>query len=80
VDISQLSSLIGAALLLFAFIALSFRRLSSESIVYHMFNFLGAILLCVSATLAINYGFLILNGAWTVVSGLTIIRLIKSRK
>ena len=79
-DIGQLASLIGATLLLVAFAALSFRCLSSESLVYHILNFFGAILLCVSAALTINYGFLILNTVWSCVSGLTIVRLIKIRK
>ena len=64
----QFASLLGAALILAAYAAHQAGRIGRESILYHSLNALGGFVLCVVAIDASQAGFIVLEGAWTVIS------------
>lgn len=64
----QIISLIGAILILVAFGAQQLQRLSAESYSYQGLNLIGGACLCVTAVAARQYGFILLEGTWTLMS------------
>ena len=66
--IDQIVSLIGAFLILVAFAANTFEWLDSRSNVYQVLNLLGASALTYTAVVGRQYGFIILEGTWAIVS------------
>jgi uncharacterized membrane protein len=74
----QVISLIGAVLILFAFASVQMRRMESESVPYQVLNFAGGLCLCVAAIAALQYGFILLEGSWTVLSAHGLWRVIRS--
>lgn len=64
----QLVSLVGAALILAAFIGLQRSWWRTQSAGYQWANFLGALLLAGVAVWDGRIGFVILEGVWTLVS------------
>lgn len=64
---------VGVTLLLVAFLLNLLNKISRESLVYILLNFVGAGLACI-ASLLINYiPFVILEGTWTIVSLIALI-------
>lgn len=72
--IAQLASLVGAALVVGAFVALQRGRTTSTSPAYLWANFVGSALLTVTAVIDRRYGFIILESVWAIVSLWSIIR------
>ncbi len=70
----QLASLLGAVLILVAYAAHQAGRIGRDSLLYHALNALGGFVLCVVAVDASQAGFIILEGAWTVISLGAIVR------
>ena len=66
--VDQLVSLVGAALILTAYVALQRGRLPRESRAYNALNFSGSVLLTYAAVRNWNLGFIILEGAWALLS------------
>lgn len=66
--IDQLASLVGAALILGAYVALQRGWLPRESRAYNALNFAGGVCLTFSAVRARNIGFIILEGSWALLS------------
>lgn len=64
----QLVQIIGALLILAAFAAVQFGRLDQRSIAYLMLNLIGSAILAVLAARESQIGFLLLEGAWAIVS------------
>ena len=64
----QLVSLAGAALILAAYVALQRGRLPRESRAYNALNLVGSSLLTYAAVRDWNLGFIILEGAWALLS------------
>jgi len=64
----QFASLLGAAVILAAYAAHQWGRLGRESILYHSLNAAGGFVLCAVAIDAHQAGFIVLEGAWTVIS------------
>lgn len=64
----QLVSLLGAALILSAYVALQRGRLPRESRAYNALNLVGSVLLTYAAIRDWNLGFIILEGAWALLS------------
>jgi hypothetical protein len=64
----QLVSIVGALLILAAYAANQFRRLRTSSVSYSLINAVGAGILTVVAALEDQWGFLLLEGVWTLVS------------
>jgi len=66
--ISQTMQLLGAVFILGAYTAQQIRKLDPETVAYQALNALGGFLLCATAVVERQYGFILLEGAWTVLS------------
>ena len=66
--LDQLVSLVGAALILGAYFALQRAWLTREGRAYNALNFVGSALLTYAAVRSWNIGFIILEGAWALLS------------
>jgi hypothetical protein len=66
--LDQLVSLVGAALILAAYVLLQHGRLLPESRAYSALNFVGSALLAYVAVRNRNLGFILLEGAWALLS------------
>jgi len=75
--IYQIISLLGAILILFAFASVQMRRMEPESVPYQSLNLFGGLCLCVAAVAAMQYGFILLEGSWTVLSAQGLWRVIR---
>ncbi len=64
----QLISLGGALLILLPFAAVQLNRLSSRSMPYQVMNLVGSSALTAVAIINIQYGFILLEGVWALVS------------
>jgi hypothetical protein len=73
----QAVQLIGAVLILAAFVAAQQRRLTTDSVVYLVLNAVGAGLLAVVAVLGRDIGFTLLETTWAVVSTAGLIRCLR---
>lgn len=73
----QILSLLGASLILWAFIASSYHRMEQTGILYGVLNFFGAAFLAVSLIDPLNLGALILESVWSVTGLLLAVRALK---
>ncbi len=80
IDTTLLIGAGGATLLLIAFIANAFKRLSENSKRYHFLNLVGAGLLTWYAVLLDSVPFIILEGIWTLIAGWHLTRLAREGK
>jgi hypothetical protein len=64
----QLISIVGAVVILSAYGAQQMKKLHAESVAYQLMNFIGGTCLCIAAVAAQQYGFIILEGTWAVLS------------
>ncbi len=76
----QIVQLTGALFILSAFILAQMKRLKQESAVYLLLNFVGAGLLSVVALLDRDWGFVLLEVVWTLVSGAGLFRLARGQR
>ena len=65
----QIISFIGAILILVAYGALQLHRLPAETITFQTLNLFGGIFLCITAVALRQYGFILVEGLWAVLSG-----------
>ena len=65
---AQAIQVLGALLILAAFVLAQLGRLDDGSPLYLWLNLVGSAILAVLAALGSNWGFLLLEGAWAVVS------------
>jgi hypothetical protein len=66
--IFQIISLVGAILVLVAFAAQQLGRLAADMRTYQILNLAGGFFLSIAAIKSRQYGFILLEGTWTVAS------------
>ena len=64
----QILSITGALLVLTAFVANQMKKLDRETLAYQLLNFLGGLALLIAAIESVQYGFILMEGAWAIVS------------
>jgi hypothetical protein len=75
----QTLSIVGAICVLGGYIGHQFHWLDSKSAPYNLMNTLGAALLAYVALHPFSAGFLILEGTWTLVSLIALLKALRSR-
>ena len=70
----------GVTILLLAYFLHLVNKISQHSLVYIILNFLGAGIACFASVLLYYWPFIILEGAWTLVSLMALVRLLVNRR
>jgi hypothetical protein len=66
--VDQVIQIVGAVLILTAFAAVQFDRMRPDSRLYLALNLVGSVILAVLAVHASQWGFVLLEGVWAIVS------------
>jgi hypothetical protein len=66
--LAQVVQVVGAVLILVAFVLAQLGRLAPSALPYLWLNLVGSAILAVLAALGSNWGFLLLEGVWAIVS------------
>ena len=75
----QVFSLAGAFLVLLPFALSQLKRLATESLSYQLLNLIGSGTLTVVAILERQYGFLLLEGVWAIMSAIGLRNVLRGR-
>jgi hypothetical protein len=78
--VDQVIQVVGALLILAGFVFAQFRVLRVESMLYLVLNFLGSAILAWLAWDDRQWGFLLLESVWAIVSAWGIIQLMRGRE
>jgi hypothetical protein len=70
----QVVQIVGALLILAAFAAVQFERMRPDSRLYLALNVVGSVTLAVLAVSARQWGFVLLEGVWAIVSAWSLLR------
>ncbi len=76
--LEQAVSITGALFVLGAFAAQRFRLLSADGWAYLLLNFFGGAMLCAVAISSEQLGFILLEGAWAIISLWGLYRLLRA--
>lgn len=76
----QVVQLVGALLILSAYIASLQNRMRNDSVEFLGLNTAGAAILAVIAAINRDFGFLLLEGVWTIVSARGLFRAVKGQQ
>lgn len=71
--------LVGAVLILAGFTLAQLRRLDQHSLVYLLLNLVGSFVLAVIALVDERWGFLLLEGVWSIVSAISLVAVRRRR-
>ncbi|HEY8478085.1 MAG TPA: hypothetical protein VIN09_14585 [Chloroflexota bacterium] len=71
---SQVVSIVGAAMILGAYAGVQMGWLKVEQRLYNLLNLLGSLLLAYVAVLDNRIGFILLEGVWAAISALALLR------
>jgi hypothetical protein len=77
VSVLQIISVLGALAILGAYIANQFRLIGPSNMSYSVMNFIGSAVLAVIAVIEVQWGFILLEGVWALVSLWGIITLLR---
>ncbi len=72
-------SVLGALLCLLPFAGSQLQKLATESVAYQAMNLAGSSLLATVAVIESQYGFILLEGTWAIVSLVGFVRVIRRR-
>ena len=75
----QIISVIGAVLILVAYGGLQLHRLQADTIAFQTLNLFGGIFLCITAVELRQYGFILVEGLWAVLSVVGLWRIVIRR-
>jgi hypothetical protein len=75
----QATSLVGSFLILAAFIAVQLRRMRSTDLAYVVLNLIGSAILAGVAVVEQQWGFLLLEGIWALVSLGSLVHRVRGR-
>ena len=71
----QVIQVVGALMLLIAYAAAQTGRWSTDDVVYLVLKEIGSVILAVLAAISKNWGFLLLEGVWAIVTAVSLLKL-----
>ena len=74
----QVIQVVGALLILAAFAGVQFGRMRPETRIYLTLNLIGSAILAVLAVVAAQWGFVLLEGVWAIVSAAGLLGFVKA--
>jgi hypothetical protein len=78
--VDQVIQIVGALLILAAFTAVQVERMRPDSRLYLALNLAGSAILAVLAVIGQQWGFVLLEGVWAIVSGCGLVSIYGSKE
>jgi drug/metabolite transporter (DMT)-like permease len=77
--IEQIISLVGAAMILFAYGGQQMQKMRSTDLAYILLNLTGSVILAIIAVRVRQTGLTVMEGAWALISGAALIRFFQKK-